>query len=244
MGKLVGNARYAIITDHLGTPTAMYDAAGTEVWSASIDVYGNLRDIAGDKQACPFRWPGQYEDPETDLYYNRFRYYDPESGSYSSQDPIRIQGGSALYGYPNDPLHRVDALALSSCTSGETFASYMNSVETLEVTTAHNAAVFYSGPGQRALAEEFALSNGRTTLEATVGGRWLDKQALFGPDSPLTPEEATKVWSRLSERFAENASGNAVGFVDGARPGGIFNTVEYPALRRNPYITNVITGGR
>ncbi len=35
---------------------------------------------------------------------------------------------------------------------------------------------------------------------------------------------------------------NAVGFVDGARPSGIFTTVEYPTLLANPNITNVITG--
>ena len=83
-GKLVGASRYAITTDHLGTPTAMYDAAGAEVWSATIDTYGDLRDVQGDRAACPFRWPGQYEDPETGLYYNRWRYYDPQAGGYCS----------------------------------------------------------------------------------------------------------------------------------------------------------------
>ena len=119
MGKLVGNARYAIITDHLGTPTTMYDAAGTEVWSASIDIYGNLRDIAGDKQACPFRWPGQYEDPETGLYYNRFRYYSPDSGHYVNSDPIGLVGGVELYGYASDPGIWIDPLGLSRCGPGE-----------------------------------------------------------------------------------------------------------------------------
>ena len=46
-----------------------------------------------------------------------------------------------------------------------------------------------------------------------------------------------------SQRYAESASGSAVGFVEGANPEGIFNTVEYPALLANPNITNVITGG-
>ena len=119
----------------------------------------------------------------------------------------------------------------------------MRRVETLDVGTARNGAVFYSGRGQRALAEEFAAANGRTTLEMTPGGQWLDQQALFAPNSPLTPEQATAVWSRLSQRFAEAASGNAVGFVQGARPGGIFNTVEFPQLVANPNVTNVITEG-
>ena len=77
----------------------------------------------------------------------------------------------------------------------------------------------------------------------TPGGRWLDEQQLFAPNSPLTPDEAVEVWSRLSEKFAREASGNAVGFVQGARFNGIFNTVEFPVLQSNPSITNVITGG-
>ena len=90
--KLVGNHQQAIITDHLGTPTAMLDAEGQTVWTADIGIYGELRNVTGDKQACPFRWPGQYEDDETGLYYNRFRYYDPEAGEYVSQDPIGLAG--------------------------------------------------------------------------------------------------------------------------------------------------------
>ncbi|WP_225969446.1 RHS repeat-associated core domain-containing protein, partial [Treponema pedis] len=37
-----------------------------------------------------FRYQGQYLDSETDLYYNRFRYYDPNTGTYISQDPIGL----------------------------------------------------------------------------------------------------------------------------------------------------------
>lgn len=128
--------------------------------------------------------------------------------------------------------------------SGGTFANYMRQVETLDVSTARNGAVFYSGPGNRALAEEFAITNGKTTLEMTSGGAWLDQQQLFNTArSGLTTEQAAQVWSRLSGRFAEGASGNAVGFVNGARAGGIFNTVEYPTLLNNRNVVNVITGG-
>jgi RHS repeat-associated protein len=70
--------------------------------------------VVGEKAACPFRWPGQYEDDETGLYYNRFRYYDPQAGEYVSQDPIRLGGGLRLHGYVADPLHGFDGLGLSS----------------------------------------------------------------------------------------------------------------------------------
>jgi RHS repeat-associated protein len=113
LAKLVGGSRHSIITDHLGTPKAMHDAAGAEVWSATLDAYGALRTLEGPKHACPFRWPGQYEDEETGLYYNRFRYYDPESGEYVSADPIRLRGGKCLYSYVADPVRSIDPVGLS-----------------------------------------------------------------------------------------------------------------------------------
>ena len=70
-----------------------------------------------------------------------------------------------------------------------------------------------------------------------------DRANLFDSASGLSEDQARAVWSVLSQRYAENASGTAVGFVEGATPKSIFNTVEYPALQANPNITNVITGG-
>jgi RHS repeat-associated protein len=120
LAKLTATGRYGIVTDHLGTPTAMLDEQGQTAWSADISVFGELRNVVGEKSACPFRWPGQYEDEETGLYYNRFRYYDPEAGTYVSQDPIGLRGGLQLHGYVRDPLRAFDGLGLSpSCVPPE-----------------------------------------------------------------------------------------------------------------------------
>ena len=117
LAKLNATGRYGIVTDHLGTPTAMLDEQGQQVWAVDIGVYGDLRNVVGEKQACPFRWPGQYEDEETGLYYNRFRYYDPEAGAYVSQDPIGLAGGSSSQGYVADPLVLTDPFGLAGCKS-------------------------------------------------------------------------------------------------------------------------------
>ena len=93
----------------------MYDDTGQQVWSADISVWGKLRNVEGDEHACPFRWPGQYADAETGLYYNRFRYYDPEAGDYVSQDPIGLAGGTSASSYVVDPTVWVDAFGLAGC---------------------------------------------------------------------------------------------------------------------------------
>src|SRR5690606_29247630 len=104
LGKRVGDAAFGIVTDTIGAPQAMFDASGGAVWVADLDARGKLRGLEGEAEACPFRWPGQREDPETGLHYNRFRYYDPDAGIYVSPDPIGWLGGLRPYAYVDDPL--------------------------------------------------------------------------------------------------------------------------------------------
>ena len=114
LAKEVGGKRFGVVTDHLGAPRMMADEAGALAWKAQLDVYGVAQnDVA--KTSCPWRWPGQYEDEETGLYYNRFRYYDPAAGRYVSQDPIGLDGGLGLYGYVDDPLAWLDPYGLAGC---------------------------------------------------------------------------------------------------------------------------------
>jgi RHS repeat-associated protein len=112
--KWVGNRKFSILTDVIGTPYVMLDSGGKEVWSADVNVYGQRAGGIGSEQSCPFRFPGQYHDEETGLSYNRFRYYDPESGLFISEDPIRLSGGPILYGYPLDVNSWIDPLGLST----------------------------------------------------------------------------------------------------------------------------------
>ncbi|WP_424405450.1 RHS repeat-associated core domain-containing protein [Pasteurella sp. PK-2025] len=55
---------------------------------------------------------GQYTDPESGLAYNRFRYYDPESGNYISSDPIGLSGGATPYNYVSNPWLYIDPYGL------------------------------------------------------------------------------------------------------------------------------------
>ncbi|MEC1180004.1 RHS repeat-associated core domain-containing protein [Metasolibacillus meyeri] len=88
--KITGEGNYSIICDYLGTPVEAYD----------------------EQDFIPFRYQGQYEDIEIGLYYNRFRYYDPDQGIYTQQDPIGLNGGLVLYGYVHNTNTWVDVFGL------------------------------------------------------------------------------------------------------------------------------------
>jgi RHS repeat-associated protein len=63
--------------------------------------------------ANPIRFSTKYADPETDLLYYGYRYYDPRTESWISADLIEEQGGLNLYGFvANDPVNEVDAFGL------------------------------------------------------------------------------------------------------------------------------------
>ncbi len=117
IAKLTEQHQYSIICDHVGTPQGMYDEKGEIVWASNLSIYGEVQNLTGNKTDCPFRYPGQYEDAETGLHYNRFRYYDCHLGSYISQDPIGLIGGLRYYGYVSDPLFWVDVYGLKDCAS-------------------------------------------------------------------------------------------------------------------------------
>lgn len=78
-----------------------------------LDIYGRVRMEEAETNFVPFLFQGQYNDHETGLAYNRFRYYAPEWGMYISQDPIRLEAGlTNLYAYVHDTNGWIDPLGL------------------------------------------------------------------------------------------------------------------------------------
>ena len=121
--KPSGIARKAKITyihtDHLGAPQTASDASGQMVWRWDRDAFGNgkaNRDVDGDgkKTVIRLRFPGQYYDRESSLFYNHNRDYDPKLGRYIQSDPIGLLGGINRYGYVSgNPVNLIDPNGLA-----------------------------------------------------------------------------------------------------------------------------------
>ena len=58
------------------------------------------------------RFQGQYFDHESGLHYNRFRYYDPQTGRFVHQDPIGLLGGMNVFSYAPNALTWIDPFGL------------------------------------------------------------------------------------------------------------------------------------
>jgi type VI secretion system protein VasG len=110
--RITDKGSESIVTDYLGTPVEAYNEEGNKVWEREIDIYGRVRK-ENLTNFVPFLYQGQYVDVETGLAYNRFRYYDCDTGNYISQDPIGLAGGNpTLYGYVHDPNSWIDYFGL------------------------------------------------------------------------------------------------------------------------------------
>lgn len=109
---------YSIVTDVVGAPVRMYDEAGDLAWRSDRSLYGWTPASDG---LVPLRFPGQYDDAETGLHYNLFRFYDPDTGRYLSPDPLGIDPGPDPRGYPTNPLASIDPLGLHRVSQQDAF---------------------------------------------------------------------------------------------------------------------------
>ena len=96
--------------DHLGTPRELTSNSGNIEWEAVYQAWGNTVTVEWQEKEVtqttglnpiqlnateqsyllqPHRFQGQIYDVETGLHYNRFRYYDPDTGRFISHDRWR-----------------------------------------------------------------------------------------------------------------------------------------------------------
>lgn len=104
-------------TDQSGAPRELSESDGRIAWRANYRAWGNTVLVeypdapaapSAEPVHQPLRFQGQYFDAETGLHYNRFRYYDPDVGRFTSQDPVGLAGGPNFYQYAPNPFEWID----------------------------------------------------------------------------------------------------------------------------------------
>ena len=103
---------YAIVADLSGAPSELVTPDGRIAWQQTTSLWGAPIAAPESETDCPLRFAGQYFDAESGLHYNYHRYYDPETGTYVSADPLGIGPKANPRTYVDNPLVQSDPLGL------------------------------------------------------------------------------------------------------------------------------------
>ncbi len=100
--------------DGVASITSLSNSAGALANTYTFDSFGQLTAHTGTL-ANPFQYTGREFDPETGIDYYRERYFDPSSGRFLSEDPLRFTTATNFYPYAaNNPLRFNDPMGLSA----------------------------------------------------------------------------------------------------------------------------------
>lgn len=97
-----------IISDHIGTPHHLLTHTGHTTPTGTTTLWGKTHTTT-----TPLRFPGQYLDTETGLHYNHHRYYNPDTGRYTTQDPLGLVPTPNPTTYPHNPTRYTDPHGLA-----------------------------------------------------------------------------------------------------------------------------------
>ena len=113
-----GNERYYYVTNMQGDVVAILNAVGAKVVEYRYDAWGNIFSTTGSMastlgQLNPLRYRGYVYDQETNLYYLKSRYYNPQWGRFLNADSFASTGqgltGNNMFAYcGNDPINFAD----------------------------------------------------------------------------------------------------------------------------------------
>ena len=164
-----------------------------------------------DRIRIPFLFQGQYYDHETELAYNRFRYYSPELGRYISEDPIGLDGGPlALSSYVKDSNLWIDYLGLTATHLHHTIPREIYTPRSGKnpLLPGHliNDPDIKGRPGNqnrwRLPADEHTNIHKRNRFGGDYNTRWREELALLDPDkTKWTKQDILAIRDKLTKEF-------------------------------------------
>jgi RHS repeat-associated protein len=114
--------------DGLGSVTSLTASSGSVAQSYTYDSFGN-QTASSASLTNYFRYTGREFDTETNLYYYRARYYDPTTGRFLSEDPLRFGiGPTVRHSRSGWMSHLMTPSALSPTLLGERLLRYSQEV--------------------------------------------------------------------------------------------------------------------
>ena len=103
-----GGTQLSCHADRMGSVLAQADASGKLVKTFSYDEFGNS-DVDGVENSNITSYTGREWDAVANMYYNRARFYSPETGRFNALDPLGLTQGQNQYSYVyNNPLTFID----------------------------------------------------------------------------------------------------------------------------------------
>jgi RHS repeat-associated protein len=163
------------------------------------EVWGRLVPDAGATAGTKQRYARQWDDPDTGLFYNLYRHYDPDCGRYISPEPLGLEGGIRPFGYAfSNPLGFIDPNGLEGMTSTAT-----DGTTTVTATTATEAGTTGPDryPGLHPAVQQCLLPPGASQEAGQNGNR--------SPATCAEPQAVSDYLDRTVGRAATHAQVSA-----------------------------------
>jgi RHS repeat-associated protein len=263
-----GSNTYQVGYDGNGNVAVLVKAGGNTVAATyEYDPFGVTLKSTGEYAAKnPFKFSTKYVEQDSGMIYYGYRYYNPQTGSWLSRDPLEEEGGINLYAFSeNNSVDGIDYLGLKSRRRGTGHHLIPWSLFNADVSDV--VFEFFNSDGARIFNEYYNTHNFgtlndvshrrynqivREELEKFLGGKPLRKMTL-DEAKVFFRKIKGKPASHALSRFNAGVAAEAAKAMESALAKGMKKTARYSlsrAIRMGakrgkrglPYIGTVITG--